>query len=142
MRWLVAAAGMVAWSLAGWENMPRIERPYSGAAGFVIGVGLLAAYWCGTRTKRSKAVAQAVASAHAEAVAQAQGGAAESSAQAQVLVINNPSIGAREAGSAAVGLDRAPWLQGAHRSIDLDETEAIETALQDVSERLEVGDFG
>lgn len=134
---MVAAGGMIAWSLAGWRNMPRLPQPQASAAGVMIGLALLAAYWVGTRTNRSKAVAAAVARAEAAAVAAATGGSADSSASAQVVVINTPAAGAAATGRAALNLEDAPWMVGAHRTVELDEREALEVAWEDVREERE-----
>lgn len=131
---MIGVGGAIAWALAGWRNMPRLEHPQAAAAGFMVAVSVWLAYWAGTRTQRSKAVAAAVARAEAAALAVAQGGAAASDARAQVVVINNPVAGGRHAAEAAVGLDAAPWLIGAHRAIDLDETEALQVAWEDITE--------
>lgn len=121
-----------AWVFAGFRNLPRLSHPSAAAVGLVVGVCLLLAYRAGRRSVSDSAIASAVARAEASALAAARSRAESSSAaQANVFVNLDPAQGARAAG-AATGLDSAPWLVGAHRRAEVEDSEAVELALEDV----------
>lgn len=120
----------VAWAFAGFRNLPRLSHPQGAAAAVIVAVCILVAYRAGRKAVTASAVAAAVAQAEATAVAAAQS-RSDSQATANVIVVNNPQRGARAAGVAA-GLDDMPWMIGSHRAVELDETEALDVALEDV----------
>ena len=120
-----------AWAFAGWRNLPRLAHPSSAAAGLIIAVSLYVAFRIGQRSVTRSAVARAVAIAAPGAAC-----ASTSSSTAQVAVIVHPELGAQRAGR-VFGLEDAPWMVAAHRAVELDETEALDTALEDVLEERE-----
>lgn len=132
MTRVVVGALMVAWALAGWRNMPRLEDPQASAAGTAVAVSVLAAWWLGRRSVRASAVAAAVASAVAAAEARSQATAA-----AQASVVVNLATGARQAAARDYGgLDAAPWIVSGQTVPEL-EGEALDSALEDVLDRAE-----
>lgn len=128
-RLLVICFG-IGWAFAGFRNLPRLPQPYAAAAGVIVASSLALAYWAGTRRRRDSAVAAAVAKAEAHAAAVANvASSARSDVTTNVIVVD-PERGAQRAG-ASLGLADAPWLVGRHRTIELDETEALDAALED-----------
>lgn len=116
------------WVFAGWRNLPRIPHPYAPAAGAVIASCMLLAYWAGTRRRRDEAVAVAVARAEAKALAAVK--ATQTNTQ-QVAVILDPNLGAARRGE-VLGLDSAPWLAGAHTAAEIEETDAVQSMMDDI----------
>jgi hypothetical protein len=117
------------------KNFPTLPQRSSAAVVVVIASSLWLSFWLGRRSSRAAAIASANAHAEARALAMATGGAAHSSAQ---VVINlDGTRGARAAGAAG-GLDSAPWLVGRHHVAELDETEGVQAALDDVLDREEL----
>jgi hypothetical protein len=124
----------VGWAWAGWRNLPAIPNAFAGAFGTCLAVSMYLCYYAGTRRKRDAAVAVAVAQAEARALAAVQ---ATQVANAQVVVNLDPALGARRRGE-AFGLDSAPWLVGATQRHEIeDETDAVESMLNDVREEQE-----
>lgn len=130
---LMAGAVAVAWALAGWSNLPRLEHPSAAAAGLAIGGCCLLCYLFGARNTRASAEASAWAHAEARAAAIASSTSAATST-AQVAVVISPELGARVAGQNRVsGLDAAPWMIGATRDPEL-EQDWIEQSVADGQE--------
>lgn len=136
IRSLVVMALSFAWVAAGVRNLPRLGHPQMAGVVLVVIVCMWLSFRAGARMVKSEAVATAVAHAEARALAAVQA-ETTSQAQANVLIVNDVSAGARIRGQ-ALGLQDAPWLDGRHRSIELDETEALDTALEDVLDAREL----
>lgn len=133
MRLLAVVLG-VAWAFAGFRNLPRLPAPQSAAAGALIAGAIALAYVAGKRRQIDSAVAVAVANAEAHAAAVANVAVSnQASSNVQVIIVD-PDRGAARAG-AATGLGDLPWMVGTHRSVELDETEVIDTMLEDVQSR-------
>lgn len=125
-RWcLVLRLGAVlmamAWALAGWANLPRLDHPQASAAGFAIGGTVFVAYLFGSRSTAASAMATANARAEAHAAALAHSASASSSS-AQVAVVISSELGASAAGARQFsGLEAAPWMVGATRDPELEQ---------------------
>lgn len=123
------------WALAGWRNLPQLDHGTGAAAGFVMATSILLAFWAGTRLQRDQNRATAVASAEATAVAAVT---AQTTSTAAVNVnVFTPNDAARASARHNLRdpLENAPWLQGAHRRPDLDDSgDAYSVALEDVAE--------
>lgn len=127
---LLAGAIAVAWALAGWRNMPRLEHPQATAAGLAIGGTVWIAYWLGAKQTSATANASAWAKAEARAAAIAASTSA-AAATSNVNVVFAPELGARMAGEARLtGLESAPWMVGATRDAELEQDFLVQ-ALED-----------
>jgi hypothetical protein len=108
---LIGGAVGIAWVLAGWANLPRLDHPQATAAGLAIGGTCVLSYFLGARQTRVSAEASAWAKAEARAAAISS---SSSSSQAQVAVVINAENGARVQGQGRLsGLESAPWMVGA-----------------------------
>jgi hypothetical protein len=116
---LIGGLTGVAWALAGWANLPRLDHPQATAAGLAIGGTCLLSYFLGARQTRVSAEASAWAKAEARAAAIAS---SSSSSSAQVAVVISSELGARAAGQERLsGLESAPWMVGAVRQDDIEQ---------------------
>lgn len=132
--WSLIAAGFAAgWAIAGWRNLPPVPQHYAGAFGMCLAASVLASYYAGTRRKRDQAVAVAVAKAEARAMAAVT---AQTTSQAQVFVNLDPAVGARHR-AAQSGLDSAPWLMGAQPRFEVEQSDAVDSMLEDAREQTE-----
>lgn len=118
---LIGGAVGVAWALAGWANLPRLDHPQATAAGLAIGGTCLLSYFLGARQTRVSAEASAWAKAEARAAAIASSSSTSTSA-AQVVVAINSEHGARVQGQERlVGLESASWMIGAAPQVDVEQ---------------------
>lgn len=118
---LIGGAVGVAWALAGWANLPRLDHPQATAAGLAIGGTCVLSYFLGARQTRVSAEASAWAKAEARAAAIASSSSASTS-QAQVAVVINSELGARIQGQERLtGLEAAPWMIGAVPQVDVEQ---------------------
>ena len=118
---LIGGAVGIAWALAGWANLPRLDHPQATAAGLAIGGTCLLSYFLGARQTRVSAEASAWAKAEARAAAIASS-TSTSTSQAQVVVAINAENGARVQGQGKLaGLESAPWMIGAVPQVDVEQ---------------------
>jgi hypothetical protein len=105
---LIGGAVGIAWALAGWANLPRLDHPQATAAGLAIGGTCVLSYFLGARQTRVSAEASAWAKAEARAAAIAS---STSTSNAQVAVVLSSELGARVQGEKRLaGLECAPWM--------------------------------
>lgn len=118
---LIGGAVGIAWALAGWANLPRLDHPQATAAGLAIGGTCLLSYFLGAHQSRASAEASAWAKAEARAAAIASSSSASSS-NAQVAVVISSELGARVQGQQKLtGLESAPWMVGASRQEEVEQ---------------------
>lgn len=129
MSRVVALVLGVVWALAGWRNLPPLDHRSASAVGFVVASSIGLAYFAGTRRQRDLNRATAIASAEATAVASVVAQTTASSS-VNVFVASPESVSHARAARYAV-LDDAPWMVGAHRTLEVEE-DALAVAMEDV----------
>lgn len=132
MSKLFALAAGIVWGLAGWRNVPQLAHPQGAALGFIVATTIGLAFLGGTRWRKDGVRAEAFASAEATATASVMANTSASSAVNVFVASPDSVVAARSQRYAA--LDDAPWMVGAQQRPDLEDSDAMQVALEDAME--------